>query len=35
MEYIKEEIKNYIIAGGIIGIMLAVVTIAGILADKL
>lgn len=35
MEYIKEEIKNYIIAGGAIGIMLAVVTIAGILADKL
>lgn len=35
MEYIKEGIKNYIIAGGIIGIMLAVVTIAGILADKL
>lgn len=35
MEYIKEEIKSYIIAGGVIGIMLAVVTIAGILADKL
>lgn len=35
MEYIKEGIKNYIIAGGAIGIMLAVVTIAGILADKL
>lgn len=35
MEYIKEEIKNYIIVGGAIGIMLAVVTIAGILADKL
>lgn len=35
MEYIKEEIKSYIIAGGVIGIMLTVVTIAGILADKL
>ena len=35
MEYIKEEIKSYIIVGGVIGIMLAVVTIAGILADKL
>lgn len=35
MEYIKEGIKNYIIAGGVIGVMLAVVTIAGILADKL